>query len=67
MIDKHSPTWVKCVELATARIEKLRNELEGDKDQIKTSHIRGQICALREVIRWPEQETFPSSPLGFEQ
>lgn len=67
MIDKHSPTWLECVERASKRIEKLRDELERDKDALETSRIRGQIRALREVIRWPEQETFPSSPLGVEQ
>jgi len=45
--DKRSPLWLALMIHWEARIDMLRMQNEGDKDQAETANLRGRIAELR--------------------
>lgn len=50
-IDPVSDTWKEVAAQVSARIEKLREVLESDHSELETARFRGEIRALRDVLK----------------
>ena len=50
-VDPTSDTWKEVAKQVSARIEELRGLLESDKPELETVKYRGEIRALRAVLK----------------
>jgi len=51
LVDPTSDTWKEVAKQVSARIEELRGLLESDKPELETVKYRGEIRALRAVLK----------------
>ena len=52
-LETGSSTWVFIVNHCEGRLSALRDDNDGDLDQIKTANIRGQIQAIKDILDLP--------------
>lgn len=57
--DITSATWQKVSKWAEAELEKHRLALEGDKPEVATAKLRGQVSALRSLLRLTKETAAP--------
>lgn len=62
MLDRHSDTWITLRKRITERIEQLRDDLE--QPSMEPEALRGEIAALRWVIKTVEPDPKITEPTG---
>lgn len=54
-----SAAWMRVKEYALAELDRHRTQLEADQTDLKSARIRGQIAALKELLKLEEESIRP--------